>query len=53
MLTNKNMMLEATDIIRTVADGQKGLKKTIGKLLNKVCYLYYKSIPKDERNRYE
>lgn len=41
---DKEMALEATDIIRTVAGKQKGFKRIIGKLLNKICYLYYKSI---------
>lgn len=38
------MMLEATDIIRTVKDHQKGLKKLLGTLLNKLNYKYYKMI---------
>lgn len=41
---NKEMMLEATDIIRTVSDHQKGFKKVIGRLLNKISYCYYKII---------
>lgn len=40
--TDKEMMLEAVDIIRTVSDHQRGLKKIIGRLLNKVSYMYYK-----------
>ena len=41
-MTDKDMALEATDIIRTVAGHQNGIKKVIGKLLNKVNYIYYK-----------
>jgi len=40
--TDKEMVLEATDIIRSVLSHQKGIKKTIGKWLNKILYLYYK-----------
>lgn len=41
---DKEMMLEATDIIRTVSGHQKGIKRFIGRLLNKVSYYYYKSL---------
>lgn len=41
---DKEMMLEAADIIRTVSDHQRGLKKIIGRLLNKINYYYYKII---------
>lgn len=41
---NKKMMLEAVDIIRTVATRQIGIKRAIGKLLNKINYIYYKWI---------
>ena len=38
---DKEMMEEATDIVRTVATRQKGLKKFIGKILNLLCGGYY------------
>ena len=41
---DKEMMLESIDIIRTVTDHQQGIRKTIGKLLNKILYKYYKWI---------
>lgn len=41
---NKEMLLESIDIIRTVADHQQGLRKLIGKLLNKILYKYYEWI---------
>jgi len=41
---DKQMMLEAVDIIRTVADRQRGFKRLIGKALNKIAYAYYKVI---------
>jgi hypothetical protein len=41
---DKEMMLEAVDIIRTVASRQKGFKRRIGKALNRLCYVYYKWI---------
>lgn len=40
----KEMMLEAVDIIRSVSDKQRGLKRVIGSLLNKIAYIYYKWI---------
>ena len=40
----KEMMLEATDIVRTVAGKQKGFKRKVGRLLNKIMYKYYKWI---------
>ena len=40
--TDKEMVLEATDIIRSVANHQKGLRKIVGRWLNKILYLYYK-----------
>lgn len=43
-MKDKDMMLEAVDIIRTVASHQKGFKRIIGQLLNKVNYIYYKRI---------
>jgi len=43
-LTNKEMMLEAVDIAKTVAGKQKGFKKLIGKMLNKINYYYYKTL---------
>ena len=43
-MKDKGMMIEATDIVRTVAGHQKGFKKKLGQLLNKLCYLYYKAI---------
>lgn len=39
---NKEMMLEAVDIVRTVSDHQRGLKRIVGRLLNRLNYLYYK-----------
>ncbi len=45
---DKEMMLNAVDIVRTVADHQKGLIKITGKLLNKVNYLYYKLVRGDK-----
>ena len=41
---DKEMMLEATDIIRTVADHQKGFKRIIGRLLNRLNYFYFRWI---------
>ena len=41
---DREMMLEAVDIIRTVADRQKRFRKIIGKFLNKINYFYYKWI---------
>lgn len=38
------MMIEAVDIIRTVSDKQKGIKRLLGKTLNKLAYYYYKTI---------
>ena len=38
---DKDMMLEATDIVRTVASRQKGLKRFVGKILNLLCGSYY------------
>lgn len=46
-MKDKDMMLEAVDIIRTVAGKQKGLRRIIGKLLNKTTYKYYKWIRVD------
>lgn len=46
-MKDKDMMLEAVDIIRTVAGHQKGFKKMLGQLLNKVNYIYYKRIRGD------
>lgn len=43
-MTDKEMMLEATDIIRTVVDHQIGIRKVIGKVLNKLAYRYYKTM---------
>lgn len=43
-MTDKDMALEATDIIRTVAGHQRGFKRIIGQLLNKMLYWYHKSI---------
>lgn len=43
-MTDKEMMLEAVDIIRTVSDHQRGLKRLIGKILNKLNHYYYKTI---------
>ena len=40
--TDKEMVLYATDIIRSVSGHQTGLKKVIGKWLNKLLYKYYK-----------
>ena len=39
---DKEMMLEAVDIIRTVSDRSKGTKKLIGRILNKLNYLYWR-----------
>ena len=44
MVTDKDMMLESVDILRTVAGHQRGLKRIVGQLLNKVSYFYYKWI---------
>lgn len=44
---DKEMMLEAVDIIRTVADQQRGFKKAIGRMLNRITYIYYKTIKED------
>lgn len=41
---DKEMLIESIDIIRTVTDHQQGLRKIIGKLLNKILYKYYKWI---------
>lgn len=41
---NKEMMLEATDIVRTVASRQRGFKRLIGQVVNRLCYYYYKWI---------
>lgn len=41
---DKEMMLEATDLIRTVSGNQKGIKKAVGRLLNKICYIYHRWI---------
>ena len=41
---DKDMMLDATDIVRTVADHQRGFKKKIGQLINKIMYIYYKRL---------
>lgn len=46
-MKDKEMMLEAVDIIRTVAGHQKGFKKLLGQLLNKASYIYYKRIKGD------
>ena len=43
-MTDKDMALEAADIIRTVAGNQKGIKKAAGRLLNKICYIYHRWI---------
>lgn len=43
-MKDKEMMLEATDIIRTVAGKQKGYKRFLGNVLNKLAYKYYKTI---------
>jgi len=40
--TDEEMMLHATDMIRSVAGHQTGLKKTIGRWLNILAYKYYK-----------
>jgi len=40
--TDKEMVLAVTDIIRCVSNHQKGLRKIVGKWLNKILYLYYK-----------
>lgn len=37
---DKEMMLEAVDIIRTVWQRQRGFKRVIGKLLNRFNYMY-------------
>lgn len=44
MIVDKEMMLEATDIIRTVSGNQKGFKRLLGKVLNKLAYYYYKTL---------
>lgn len=41
---NKEMMLEAVDLIRTVSDHQQGFKRIIGRLLNRLNYMYYKRL---------
>ena len=43
-MNDKDMMLESVDIIRTVSDHQRGFRKILGVLLNRVSYLYYKLI---------
>lgn len=43
-LKDKEMMLEAVDIIRTVSDHQSGLKRIIGRFLNRLNYYYYKTL---------
>lgn len=43
-MNDKDMMLEAVDIIRTVSDHQRGLKRVIGRLINKISYMYYKKL---------
>ena len=39
---DKDMMLEATDIVRSVADHQRGYKRVLARLINKICWMYYK-----------
>lgn len=41
---DREMMLEAVDIIRTVVSHQRSLKRILGQLLNKLNYIYYKTI---------
>lgn len=43
-MLDKEMMLEATDIIRTVTDHQRGIKRLIGKVINNLVYCYYKTL---------
>lgn len=43
-MNDKDMMLEAVDIIRTVAGHQKGFKRLVGQLLNRLSFIYYKTI---------
>lgn len=43
-MKDKDMMLESVDIIRSVSDHQRGFKRFIGRLLNKINYIYYKWI---------
>lgn len=42
-----DMMFNVVDIVRIVADEQKGIKRIIGKILNRACWKYYKLIRKD------
>ncbi|WP_346884354.1 hypothetical protein [Clostridium sp. UBA4395] len=41
---DKEMMLNAVDIVRSVSDHQKGFKKILGRFINKINYIYYKMI---------
>ena len=41
-MNDKEAALIATDIIRTISDRTTGIKKVIGKILNKLNYMYYK-----------
>lgn len=43
-LNDKEAVLIATDLIRTVSEHQTGIKRFIGKVLNKIIYAYYKTI---------
>lgn len=49
-MNDKEAVLLAADLIRTVTDNQTGIKKLLGKMLNKVIYIYYKSIKGEEDN---
>ena len=46
-MNDKDMMLEATDITRTVAEHQRGLRRLVGRLLNRLNYIYYKTIQEE------
>lgn len=41
-MIDKYMMLNAVDIVRTISEHNKGFKKVMGKILNRINYLYYK-----------
>jgi len=42
--TDKEMMLLAIDVIRTISEHQTGIRQFVGKILNKITYMYYKAI---------
>ncbi|GEM_PF-6731973 len=43
-MNDEEAALIATDLIRTVAENQVGIKRFAGRLLNKIIYAYCKAI---------